>query len=88
MTEQPTERRAEQPRPVLGITHKRHGCGTTHTLCNMTAADVLTPQQGTFTIIAPAQLTQYQDCVVCESLWSEAFVLELKCGHCGQRIKQ
>jgi formate dehydrogenase maturation protein FdhE len=87
MTEQPTERRADQPLPVLGILHKRHGCGISVPICGVTAEETVT-HRATYSIVPPAQETRYQECVVCESMWSEARVVDLKCRFCGQRIRE
>jgi formate dehydrogenase maturation protein FdhE len=85
MTEQPTERRADQPRPVLGITHKRHGCGIPTPICGYIDTN---PKMTSYAVLTPAEQARYQDCVVCESLWSEARVVQLQCPHCGQRIRE
>lgn len=87
MTEQPTERRAGQQRPALGLLHQRHACGTPLPICGVTAEETAT-HKASYTIVPPADTARYQDCVVCESLWSEARVVGLVCPHCGKKIRE
>ena len=89
MTEQPTEPGQRQPTtlPLLGVTHKRHSCGTTLPICG-TPATESSPENTTYTVVAAPELARYQDCIVCDDLWDDARVLGLTCSHCREKIRQ
>jgi hypothetical protein len=87
MTDQPIEK-PQDCRPILGLSHTRHACGTKPeaALCGYIPEDTPT-HHATFTQIKPEAQDRYQDCIVCEELWENARALELMCGRCGGRIR-